>query len=257
MIMKKFQFLIAYHAPYNLVQNEVITPIHAGRTYAEYNKQVSLENYEWCIKNLIGDNTGDNISYKNKHFCETTVTYWIWKNVVSKYAGLLHYRRVFNLSDNQADSSTFSYENYGYTEENLERLMSEYDVILPYKFRLNKPVYEQYVENHYKQDIDYCLSFIADMYPEMVDTAKNCMESNLTYLHNMCFTKKQIFDDYAQWLFSILFSVEKELTNSVFLRDSYQQRVYGFLAERLTNIYFQYLQENNDINVKEVPTVFL
>lgn len=254
--MNDFQIFIAYHRPYKLLQNEVITPIHAGRTYAEYNKQESLKNYEWCIQNLIGDDTGNNISYKNKHFCETTITYWIWKNVTAKHVGLMHYRRIFNLAPCTDNSQPFSYENYGYTKQNLEKLMSEYDVILPYKSTLNISLYEHYVNDHYKQDMDYALMFLENMYPEMVTTAKECMANNSGYFCNMCFAKKEIFDNYAQWLFSILFNVEKELTNSVFLRDNYQQRVYGFLAERLTNIYFSYLQKNN-IRIKEVPCLFI
>ena len=29
---------------------------------------------------MIGDDTGDNISDKNREYCELTGIYWIWKN---------------------------------------------------------------------------------------------------------------------------------------------------------------------------------
>ncbi len=47
------------------------------------------------INGLTGDDTGDNISEKNKYYSELTGIYWVWKNTQSDIVGTCHYRRYF------------------------------------------------------------------------------------------------------------------------------------------------------------------
>ena len=64
----------------------------------------------------------------------------------------------------------------------------------------------------------------------------------------MMIVRKEIFDDYCEWLFSILFVVEKriQISNNV-----YQARVFGFLSERLMRVYI----EKKKLKVKEVKVL--
>ena len=44
------------------------------------------------------DNEEENISSKNKSYCELTTQYWAWKNVDADYYGFCLYRRFFSFS---------------------------------------------------------------------------------------------------------------------------------------------------------------
>jgi len=46
-------------------------------------------------KSITGDDTGENISTKNKYYSELTGTYWVWKNTHQDVTGTCHYRRFF------------------------------------------------------------------------------------------------------------------------------------------------------------------
>ena len=63
--------------------------------------------------------------------------------------------------------------------------------------------------------------------------------------------KKSLFDAYCQWLFTILFAMEKQVDMTGY--SSYEQRLYGFLSERLFNVWL----EKQQLRICEVSVVFL
>lgn len=63
--------------------------------------------------------------------------------------------------------------------------------------------------------------------------------------------KKELFDEYCAWLFDILFELEKRIDISRY--DAYQARVFGFLGERLFNVWL----EKKKLKIKEIEVVNL
>ncbi|MDE6138381.1 MAG: DUF4422 domain-containing protein, partial [Candidatus Gastranaerophilales bacterium] len=85
-----------------------------------------------------------------------------------------------------------------------------------------------------------------------VDVLKNTKE---LYLYNIFISSKEFLDEYASWLFEILGTLESEIQSEVLSRDTFQQRVYGFLSERLFTVYVEYCKKQG-IKYIEVPTVY-
>jgi len=223
--MSKIKILVASHKPDKVFSDNVYTPIHVGRAVSKYKKEMA---------DMIGDDTGDNISDKNASYCELTATYWAWKNVKdAEYIGLAHYRRYFEAK---------------FTSENVDDIMKGYEVMLvkPY---LN----DIYMRNKLRtvltmEDETIFFLVLKKIYPEYERTVINYIYGFKDIPCNMFVMRRSIFEKYCEFLFSILFECEKYMrplpyTNSM--------RRMGFLGEFLTPIFCL----KNNLRIKFEPIV--
>lgn len=214
-------------------------PIIKERGY--YNLQLGATNNKNVISD-IRDNVGSNISEKNGNYCELTGLYWIWKNETADIVGLTHYRRFF-----YKHSVIFNKKKV-LSEKNIQTTLNKYDIIVPQEGHLFKStVYKQYEESHDIEDLRECGNVIKEIHPEYYGSFEKVVNSNHYYPYNMFICKKEIFDKYCEWLFSILEVLEQRI--DVDKKDKYNKRVYGFLGERLFNIWLI----NNNLKVKDYP----
>ena len=172
----------------------------------------------------LSDNTGDNISEKNKSYCELTGIYWIWKNISCDIVGICHYRRYFVKDEDFL------------TKEYIEDTLKKYDIIVSHSGGTDKSsLWEHYAANHFEADMNICREVVGDMYPEYLAAFDLCLNCNLFTLGNMMITRKDIFDKYCEWLFPLLEEVERRTDISEY--DDFQKRLYGYLAERLLRVW--------------------
>ena len=121
------------------------------------------------------DCDGENISKRNKQFCELTGLYWIWKNASEDYVGLVHYRRHFLLPDNW-----------------LERMSeNKVDVILPVPLYVAPSIAGNYKERHIASDWEYMMSYFKDNIPEEYEAADRIFSGNLYSPCNMLIAGKE------------------------------------------------------------------
>lgn len=192
------------------------------------------------------DNVNDDISDKNNNYCELTALYYISRYDFADVLGLEHYRRFFI----KRELYLFKYPFLDLKSVN--KLMQKYDIILPRKCKLKNSVYEEYCKEHYKSDIDLTRDIIAKKHKEYLPSFDAIMGGNKLYYCNMFIGKSSIIRDYSKWLFDILFELEKQIDLSD--RDTYQKRVFGFLSERLFNVWLNF---HSEIAKKEFPVLLL
>ena len=70
----------------------------------------------------------------------------------------------------------------------------------------------------------------------------------------MYIMKKALYLEYCEWIFDILFAIEPLSAYKNY--DSYQARVFGFLSERLFNVWIAYKKTQENLKIKELPLVF-
>lgn len=182
-----------------------------------------------CTAYALCDNTGDNISSRNQNFCELTGLYWIWKNTNEDTVGICHYRRYF--------TKRKVFRKNGLPDENLlTSILNQYDMILPRKKWFNgRNAKDFYGKYHKIDDWNRMVSVAIRLYPEYEKDIRWFERQKSGYCYNMFATRRNLLDDYCSWLFSILFELEK--STDIGRYSEYNRRIYGFLAERMINIW--------------------
>lgn len=199
----------------------------------------------------LRDDTGDNISEKNANFCELTGLYWIWKNGKEKeqdITGLVHYRRYFTTKYGDLLYTYFGKKPEVLSYSQIQKWLNKYDIILPVCEKIYRTVRQSYIDVHNEEDLILTRQSIMEISPEYVKSYDEVMNSHKYYYANMMVCNKKILNAYSEWLFSVLFNLENKIDINKY-SDSYQKRVFGFLSERLLQVWVYH----NKLSIKEFP----
>jgi hypothetical protein len=163
------------------------------------------------------DATGDSISERNQIYSELTALYWIWKNTSDDFVGLCHYRRFFDVEEND-----------------LRDILSQGKIIVPVGNRLKWTIEQQFARVHKPKIWTQTLKILFEMHPQYGSTASRVFSGNLMCSHNMFIANREFFESYCAFLFPVLFELEKAINQ---YPEDHEPRYAGFVSERLFTLY--------------------
>jgi hypothetical protein len=217
----KIVMAVITHKPYSMPTDSIYYPIEVG---AE-----GRQEHFFADRDNLGQ---DNISAKNKYYCELTGLYWAYKNKDYDVLGLVHYRRYF-----MKNSFCFrkDYKNI-ISKKQILSLLDKYDFVLPKKRHyFIETNYSHYAHAHKAEALDVTGEVIKEKFPEYYPSFIKRMKKTSGHYFNMVIAKKEVINPYLEWLFTILFEVEKRIDLTQYT--GYDQRVFGFISERLLDVY--------------------
>lgn len=223
-------------------------------------------------ENMLPDNTGENISYKNKEYCELTTQYWAWKNAEADYYGFCHYRRYFSFAPEMLPEANcgclvFPYMNEGIRkklcldEQSICKKVEQYDFLIAKGI----PVYALYAKNvhaHYEnaselkiKDLELFQKILCEKYPKLRAAAEHYINGKVFYPCNMFIMKKEIFREYSDMLFAVLEEFERRGDMNLYSREGC--RTPGHLGERFAGIYYEYLKKKGGYRLGELQMAMI
>lgn len=194
---------------------------------------------------IPGDNTGDNISEKNDCYCELTGMYWAWKNLKGvDIIGLCHYRRYFDFH-NQCKSylpfTTFSTESISQLDFTIPakyiKFVAEGKIVVAKEKIYRFPLYIDFCIQHYSDDFRIMTYVIKKSQPENIKKAfyDIMIKGNKLSMCNMFLMNWNDFESYCNWIFNLLEEIES--LSNISNYNPRQKRIYGFMSERLLNVW--------------------
>jgi len=206
-----------------VVRSVFDSALRQGYALAPYEREIQVGaalTKERLYPGIQTDDVGENISARNRQYCELTGLYWIWKNAMEDYIGLVHYRRHFLLPDDWL--------------ARVER--NRIDVVLPVPLYVAPNIGDNYRERHDATDWDYMMGCLRESEGEGYRKAVDFFKTNLYFPCNMFIMRREVLDELCRWLFPILFTVAEHVGQK---KDPYQNRYPGFISERLISFFFE------------------
>lgn len=246
--MRVSKIIVCCHKQDVMAKQEPYLPVHVGK---------ALSSVELGIQS---DAEGDNISVKNRSYCELTGMYWAWRNLKDvDVVGLCHYRRYFDfhqqcdrvMPETPFKTKDFEKLDLSVPQSVIESLHEgEAYVAKPRFYR--ESLFSNYCIAHISDDIRTLENYIMTTQEEPIRWAwHKYMHRNCQLRHyNMFIMTWQGFDAYCSWLFPLLEEMERQIDITHYT--PVQGRVFGYMAERLMNVWLL----ANHFQLHELPVIW-
>lgn len=228
-------------------------------------KEVDIP-HEECIIPLRADKaSGIHIAH-SENYSELRSHYWVWKNVdfpEDDYVGFFHYRRYLDLAPGHILSCPIQCSRPRpyhiskkpipghYTEANVLNALAGFDAIAPIWEYTGLSVWKRYAQSskHHIEDLDLAYQIISKKHPAFCLSADRYFNGLGEYFGNIYIMRWSLFKKYCDWLFCVLNEFDSK-------RAFHQNdRVDGYLGERLFGVYFTWLKEEGIFSCGECPRI--
>lgn len=252
---------VCYHKPSILFESDALRPMQVGKACAGFDLGIR------------GDDAGDNISRKNRYYSEDTALYWLWKNSSAEIKGILHYRRLLDLSSQNGKKTTLVLEDIQspkkviddlrLTKSHILKIMDGADALVGKKSELRDwfpgNVEEQLKATSIPEHLDWAMHVVKRDFPDIYPTARRAMGEDRAYFHNLCIMKSELFDSMCDFCFGVTEKLEKRVDASrPEIADGwrYTGRYLAIIFERMSSVYIDYLRLRGT-RIEEFPHVYI
>jgi len=210
-------------------------------THTDFKPPLTNNIYKIVDSRLINnDSWGD---LKGSFYSEIMSYFYVAERVkLKKYVGFCHYRRYFNFMDDIP---------------NIDELIGKYEIIAPKILTFDTTIKEQYKNAHNIEDLYIVSGIIAELYPDYINGWNKLLNGKSMFPYNMFIMKSDEFLEYVKFQQRILYTyisivgidIENRINNNKdkYLKDfspnneiSYQYRIGGYIAERLTSLWIMH-----------------
>ena len=95
--------------------------------------------------------------------------------------------------------------------------------------------YSHYAHAHHESDLKETRKVIEELCPAYTAAFDEVMGRRSGHRFNMLIARRELLQEYCDWLFPLLFELENRLDTSGY--DDYNRRVFGFIGERLLDVW--------------------
>lgn len=278
---KNLKIIVACHRPCHNFQDNTYTFLHAGsKNYQDPRFKVNASHSIDFFKRGTDISEDPSIRKHLLGLSELSRVYYAWKHYKNfgnpDFIGLCHYRRQFifnetlHLPTNRwlPNSSTFVFNTTAsalpYFDSKLaDNLLEKYDIVTTKKYNANlledgkhyKSCKDRFIElTQLPALYDQMESLLLDFDPTYKEEIQELRDNPEHYLFNMFIMPKDLFFEYCEMIFPILFKLDESNTNA---KNFTQKRAPGFLAEFLTSMFISHQKRLKGLRVAELNTTFI
>lgn len=223
--IKNIQVLIA-----KSMKDKVLKQVYPFPAYAQ---EILLGASSLTEKTVgLTDHVGDHISDKNSLYAELTATYWAWKQIHKAYIGIFHYRRYLKVGEDELKLLSCGLA----------------DVILPLPYICYPNASSQYSRYVNETDIRSMKEALQACYPEYYSRILELLDGPYLYNYNILIAKREVFMEYCEFLFSVLFYIEENKLENKDRHDRY----LAYTGEILTSLFFMLHKDKYKITHAEL-----